>query len=67
MAGATAGPVLLQNAILNLRSWCDQQAALVDTTLEALHASFAAVSGVEGRKVLFLLTEKFTPAPGRDI
>ncbi|MEO8054116.1 MAG: VWA domain-containing protein [Acidobacteriota bacterium] len=67
MAGATAGPVLLGNAILNLRSWCDQQAALVDTTLEALHASFAAVSGVEGRKVLFLLTEKFTPSPGRDI
>jgi len=67
MAGATAGPTLLSNAILNLRSWCDQQAALVDTTLEALHASFAAVSGVEGRKVLFLVTEKFTPAPGRDI
>ena len=67
MAGTTAGPVLLQNAILNLRSWCDQQAAMVDTTVEALHASFAAVSGVEGRKVLFLVTEKFTPSPGRDI
>jgi VWFA-related protein len=67
MSDATTGGILLNNAIQNLRSWCDQQAAIVDTTLEALHASFSAVSGVEGRKVLFLMTEKFTPAPGRDI
>ena len=28
---------------------------------------FSAVAGVEGRKVLFLLTERFTPTPGRDV
>jgi VWFA-related protein len=67
MSDATAGPVLLNNAINSLRGWCDMQIAEVESTLDALRASFSAVSGVEGRKVLFLLTEKFTPAPGRDI
>ncbi len=67
MSDATTGPILFSNAINQLRGWCDMQAAEVDSTIEALRASFSAVSGVEGRKVLFLVTEKFTPIPGRDI
>jgi VWFA-related protein len=67
MSDAAGGPILLRNAITGLRAWCDMQAAEVDSTLDALRASFSAVAGVEGRKVLFLLTEKFTPSPGRDI
>jgi VWFA-related protein len=67
MSDAAAGPILFNNALNTLRGWCDMQAAVVDATLDALHASFSAVSGVEGRKVLFLLTERFTPIPGRDI
>lgn len=67
MSDASAGPILLNNAINALRGWCDMQAAEVDSTLDALHASFSAVAGVEGRKILFLVTEKFTPIPGRDI
>ncbi len=63
----TTGPILLKNAILSLRGWCDMQAAEVDSTIDALRASFSAVAGVEGRKVLFLVTQNFTPAPGRDI
>ncbi len=67
MSDATTGPILFSNAINALRGWCDVQAAEVDSTIDALRASFSAVSGVEGRKVLFLVTEKFTPIPGRDI
>ncbi len=60
-------PVLLSNAMSELRGWCDEQADEVDATVAALRASLSAVSGVEGRKVLFLVTEKLTPQPGRDI
>ncbi len=67
MADANSAPILFDGAIQSLRGWCDEQAAQVMATIDALRASFASVSGVEGRKVLFLLTEKFTPAPGRDL
>ncbi len=67
MADASSAPLLLNNAIVQLRGWCDMQAAEVDSTIGALRASFSAVAGVEGRKVLLLVTEKFTPAPGHDI
>jgi VWFA-related protein len=64
---ATAGPILFNNALQTLRAWCDGQASDVVATVDALRASFSAVAGVEGRKVLFLLTERFTPMPGRDV
>ncbi len=67
MSDATAGPILLRNALNALSGWCDGQATDVDATLDALRATLSVVSGVEGRKVLFLLTERFTPAPGHDI
>jgi VWFA-related protein len=60
-------PILLQNAVSFIRAWCDMQAPDVDSTIDALRASFSAVAGVEGRKVLFVITEKFTPIPGRDL
>jgi VWFA-related protein len=66
-ADAVTRAILLQNAASTIRAWCDAQVAEVDSTMDALHASFAAVSGVEGRKVLFVVTEKFTPIPGRDL
>ena len=58
---------LFQSAISALRAWCDMQAPEVDSTIDALRASFSAVAGVEGRKILFVITEKFTPIPGRDL
>jgi VWFA-related protein len=67
MSDASAGPILLRNALNALSGWCDGQAADVDATVDALRAALSAVAGVEGRKVLFLLTERFTPAPGHDI
>ena len=67
MADATTGPILFRNTIQSLRGWCDAQATDVVATLDALRASFSAVAGVEGRKVLFLLTERFTPSLGRDV
>jgi VWFA-related protein len=67
MSDASGGPVLLRNALNLLSAWCDGQATDVDATVDALRASLSAVAGVEGRKVLFLITERFTPAPGHDI
>jgi VWFA-related protein len=67
MSDATSGPLMLGNAVVTLRGWCDMQAAEVESTVDALRAAFSAVAGVEGRKVLFLVTEKFTPIPGRDL
>ena len=61
---ATTGPLLFNNTLQTLRAWSDGQAADVVATVDALRASFSAVAGVEGRKVLFLLTERFTPMPG---
>lgn len=64
---ARTRPILLQNAVSSLRAWCDMQAPEVDSTIDALRASFSAVAGVEGRKILFVVTERFTPIPGRDL
>jgi VWFA-related protein len=66
-ADARSRATLLQNAISSIRAWCDMQAPEVDSTIDALRASFSAVAGVEGRKVIFVITEKFTPVPGRDL
>lgn len=66
-ADARSRDALLSSAVSVLRSWCDSQAADVDATLDAVRASLAAVAGVEGRKVLFLVTQRLTPTPGRDL
>ena len=67
MSDARTRSVLLQNVVSSIRAWCDMQAPDVDATIDALRASFSAVAGVEGRKMLFVITEKFTPIPGRDL
>ena len=64
---ARSRATLLQNAVSSIRAWCDMQAPEVDSTIDALRSSFSAVAGVDGRKVLFVITEKFTPIPGRDL
>ncbi|HEX7614824.1 MAG TPA: VWA domain-containing protein [Thermoanaerobaculia bacterium] len=60
-------PPLVDQAISALRLWCDRQAHDVDATLDAARSTAATLSGVEGRKILILVTEKLPPSPGRDI
>jgi VWFA-related protein len=67
MSDARSRATLLQNAVNSIRAWCDMQAPEVDSTIDALRSSFSAVAGVEGRKILFVVTERFTPIPGRDL
>jgi VWFA-related protein len=67
VADALTRDVLLSSAVTMLRGWCDAQASDVDATTDAVRAALAAVAGVEGRKVLFLVTQRLTPAPGRDL
>jgi VWFA-related protein len=66
-ADARTRDVLLAQAVSALRAWCDTQASDVDATMDALRATLGAVSGVEGRKVLFFVTQRLTPSPGRDL
>ncbi len=62
----TRGP-LVDQAISTLRGWCDSQAHDVDATLDAARSTAASLSGVEGRKILILVTEKLPPSPGREL
>jgi VWFA-related protein len=62
----TRGP-LIDQAISTLRGWCDSQAHDVDATLDAARSTVATLSGVEGRKILILVTEKLPPSPGREL
>ena len=66
-ADARTAQIELDNTMSALRAWCDQQTDDIDSTILALRASFSAVAGVEGRKILFLVTERLTPYPGRDL
>ncbi|MGA7992263.1 MAG: VWA domain-containing protein [Thermoanaerobaculia bacterium] len=67
LADARTRDVLLSQAVSSLRAWCDAQSTDVDATMGALRASLGAVAGVEGRKVLFFVTQRLTPSPGRDL
>jgi VWFA-related protein len=59
--------MLVPEITSNIRAFCDMRAHDVDATLAAARSSVAALAGVEGRKVLFLLTEGLTPTPGREL
>lgn len=58
---------LLDSAIISVKSWADEQAAIVDSTAGAVRVALSSVAGVEGRKVLFFVTERLTPRPARDL
>ncbi len=66
-ADARSRPALIDQAISTLRGWCDGQAHDVDATLDAARSTAATLSGVEGRKILILVTEKLPPSPGREM
>lgn len=57
----------VDQAISTVRSWCDNQAHDVDATLDAARATTSTLTGVEGRKILIVVTERLTPAPGREV
>jgi VWFA-related protein len=58
---------LVDQAISTVRSWCDNQAHDLDATLDAARSTASTLAGVEGRKILIVVTEKLTPAPGREL
>ena len=58
---------LVDQAISAVRSWCDNQAQDLDATLDAARSTASTLAGVEGRKILIVVTEKLTPAPGREL
>jgi VWFA-related protein len=58
---------LVDQAISIVRSWCDNQAHDLDATLDAARSTASTLAGVEGRKILIVVTEKLTPAPGREL
>ncbi len=58
---------LVEQAISTVRSWCDNQAHDLDATLDAARSTASTLAGVEGRKILIVVTEKLTPAPGREL
>ena len=58
---------LVDQAISAVRSWCDNQAHDLDATLDAARSTASTLAGVEGRKILIVVTEKLTPAPGREL
>ena len=55
------------SAISHVRAWADAQAADLDSTAEAIRSALSSVAGVDGRKVLFFVTERLTPHPARDL
>jgi VWFA-related protein len=59
--------LLLDSAIIHVKAWADAQAADLDSTAEAVRVALSSVAGVDGRKVLFFVTERLTPHPGRDL
>ncbi len=59
--------VLLDSAITSVKAWADAQAADLDSTAEAVRVALSSLAGVEGRKVLFFVTERLTPHPARDL
>jgi VWFA-related protein len=61
------GPALIDAAIVDVKAWADTQATEIDSTTEAMRIALSSVAGVEGRKVFFFVTERFTPHPGRDL
>lgn len=60
-------PSLLDSAITSVKAWADAQAADLDSTAEAVRVALSSLAGVEGRKVLFFVTEHLTPHPARDL
>ncbi|MFI5120623.1 MAG: VWA domain-containing protein [Thermoanaerobaculia bacterium] len=60
-------PTLLDSAIISVKAWADAQAADLDSTAEAVRVALSSVAGVDGRKVLFFVTERLTPRPARDL
>ena len=66
-ADARSRGVLIDQAISTVRAWCDGQAHDVDATLDAARSTAATLSGVEGRKILIIVTEKLPPAPGHEL
>jgi VWFA-related protein len=67
LADAATSALLLRNIVNDIRAWGDAQAADVDATGDAVRVALSSVSGVEGRKVLFFVTERLTPYPARDL
>jgi VWFA-related protein len=60
------GP-LIDQAISTVRSWCDRQARDVEATLDAARSVASTLAGLEGRKIVIVVTERLTPAPGREL
>jgi VWFA-related protein len=58
---------LLDSAVISVRAWADAQAADLASTADAVRVAISSVAGVEGRKVLFFVTERLTPHPARDL
>jgi VWFA-related protein len=58
---------LLKNIVSETRGWADSLAADVDATADAVRVALSSVAGVEGRKVFFFVTERFSPYPARDM
>jgi VWFA-related protein len=67
IADARTTAELLNNIVSEMRSWADSQAADVDATADAVRVALSSVAGVDGRKILFFVTERFTPYPARDM
>ena len=59
--------MLLDSAITSVKAWADAQAADLDSTAEAVRVALSSLAGVDGRKVLFFVTERLTPHPARDL
>jgi VWFA-related protein len=58
---------ILKGIVSETRGWADSLAADVDATADAVRVALSSVAGVDGRKILFLMTERFTPYPARDM
>ena len=58
---------LLDSAIISVKAWADAQDADLSSTAEAVRVALSSVAGVDGRKVLFFVTERLTPRPARDL
>jgi VWFA-related protein len=67
LADARTRAELLNNIVSETRAWADSQAADVDATADAVRVALSSVAGVDGRKILFFVTERFTPYPARDM
>ncbi len=67
LADPRTSAILLRNIVNDIRAWADSQAADVEATGDAVRVALSSVSGVDGRKVLFFVTERLTPFPARDL